>query len=78
MTTKRNAQGAITNAEELTAELVTHEAVLCPACHEKVFSDWPEGWDAHASWKCAGCDGVTTEAKKAYFKQRFSHLFRKQ
>ncbi|MGE5487178.1 MAG: hypothetical protein ACM3ZB_05070 [bacterium] len=62
---KRNADGAITNADELTALDLFHEKVLCPVCGEKVFAMWPEGWDGHAGWKCPMIEGATPEERKA-------------
>ncbi len=72
----RNSDGAITNAEDLTVDEVIRELVLCPACRDKVFQVWPEGWDAHAEYKCSGVLGGTEEKRKAEFKNRFSYLFR--
>jgi len=33
----------------LSVDDVVHRRVLCPACHEKEFAMWPEGWDSHAA-----------------------------
>ena len=38
----------------LSAKDVSGKAVLCPACHSKVFAKWPSGWDAHAAHACDG------------------------
>ncbi len=72
----RNDEGAIVNAAVLSAEEVAHERVLCPACAKMVFEMWPEGWDAHAEYKCEGVSGDTGEEHKADFKQALKHLFR--
>ncbi len=75
----RNAEGFIINADELTEadiEDVVHERVLCPACKDKVFEMWPEGWDAHAAGKCNGIEGATARERKANFKAKYRHLFR--
>jgi len=78
-------RGVVTNAEELTVDVIALEKVLCPACHEKVFLKWSGGWDGHAGWKCAGLqapfatnqyDEAAIEARKHEYKTRFSHLFR--
>jgi ribosomal protein S27AE len=73
---ERNAGGAIVNADDLTADDVAHDKVLCPACGEKVFLAWPEGWDGHAGWKCPMIHGATPEERKANYKARFRRLFR--
>ena len=67
---------AIVNAEKLTADELAHKVVLCPACKNKVFIKWPEGWDGHAGWKCSGLSGKTPAARKKEFKERFKKLFR--
>jgi hypothetical protein len=72
---KRDESGVITNADQLSADVVAHERVLCPGCRRKVFAMWPEGWDAHAAFKCGGVCG-TQEGRKAEFRRRFAHLFR--
>jgi hypothetical protein len=71
----RNTERIIMNAEELTAADLANEKVLCPACGQKVFAAWPEGWDGHAGWACA-IDGITPEERKANYKRRFRRLFR--
>ena len=45
---RRDATGAILNAEELSVAEVVKERVWCPACAGHVFEEWPYGWDAHA------------------------------
>ena len=72
------ADGAIINVLELRAAQVSHEKVLCPACHDFVFQMWPEGWDGHAGYKCAGLAASSIEDRKAEFKTRFGFLFRYQ
>jgi len=74
----RNTQGAITNAEQLTVDDVVLESVVCPACRAKTFANWPWGWDSHSGWKCSASEGGSPKEKKASFKRRFSHLFRKK
>jgi hypothetical protein len=71
----RDADGAITNAADLTADDVVGEKVLCPACRHKSFACWPEGWDGHAGHACM-IEGDTPEERKAAYKQRFRLLFR--
>lgn len=73
---RRDADGAILNATDLSADDVVGERVLCPGCRQKVFVSWPEGWDAHAAHRCSGVAGRTPEERKASFKDRFGHLFR--
>jgi hypothetical protein len=68
--------GTILNAAVLSAADLVHKRVLCPACMEKEFARWPEGWDAHAAHRCKGLDGGSTESRKAEFKQKLGHLFR--
>ncbi len=72
---ERADDGAITNAEDLTADDLAEEKVLCPACRRKVFASWPEGWDGHAGYAC-GIAGDTPEERKANFKERYRRLFR--
>ena len=72
----RDSRGVITNAFALTIEQVVHERVICPACEQKVFEMWPEGWDAHAVHRCSGLRCTLPEERKAEFKSRFGHLFR--
>ena len=76
MPIERSPDGTIVNARDLVAEEVIGERVLCPACSDKVFQVWPEGWDAHSVFRCVGIRGSTQEEKKANFKQRFHYLFR--
>jgi len=76
MPAQRNASGVITNADDLTVDDVVGERVLCPACGDKVFEQWPFGWDAHAATQCGGTAGTTEVARKATFKERYGHLFR--
>lgn len=71
-----NANGAVTNALELSAGQVVGRRVLCPACRTLVFRSWPEGWDSHAAQRCRGLRGKDAPARKAEFKRRFEHLFR--
>jgi hypothetical protein len=49
-----SSTGTILNAAVLSAADVAHKRVLCPACMEKEFEMWPEGWDAHAAHRCKG------------------------
>ena len=72
---RRDVSGAITNADQLTADDVAHQRVICPGCREKVFAMWPEGWDAHAAFRCGGVRG-TREQRKTEFRRRLAHLFR--
>ena len=72
----RSADGTITNADELTSNDVAHQKVLCPACRSMTFKKWPEGWDAHATWVCAGLKDGPAKERKAIFKERYRHLFR--
>jgi hypothetical protein len=60
----------------LTASDVAHKRVLCPACMEKEFERWPEGWDAHAAHRCKGVDGDPPQVRKEEFKRVLKHLFR--
>lgn len=76
MKPKRSADGTIVNAAVLAAAEVVHEQVLCPACMDKVFVMWPEGWDAHAAHRCLGLDDGPADARKAEFKRVLGHLFR--
>ena len=73
----RGSDGTILNAAVLTAELVAHERVMCPACAEKVFTMWPEGWDAHAAHRCAGLDKGSPEVRKGEYRTVLGHLFRR-
>jgi len=72
-----NKDGAIANAAVLSVDDVTHRRVVCPACAEKVFEMWPEGWDAHAAHKCGGLSGEAQEDRKAEFKASLRHLYRR-
>jgi hypothetical protein len=72
----RSPDGVILNAKDLTAGDLAQERVLCPACGDKTFAMWPEGWDSHAAHRCSGLCGTTPEARKAAFKREFGHLFR--
>jgi hypothetical protein len=76
---RRGDGGEILNAEELTADDVAMQRVLCPACRHKVFEEWPGGWDAHAGspTACTGLAAVGAEARKEEFRNRFGQLFRK-
>jgi hypothetical protein len=71
-----SSDGTILNAAVLVAADVAHRRVLCPACMDKVFEIWPEGWDAHAAHRCKGLDGSTPQERKAEFKQALGRLFR--
>ena len=63
------------NAAVLTVGQVAHRRVLCPACMEKEFERWPEGWDAHAAHRCKGLESETPQSRKAEFKLALGHLF---
>ena len=63
--------------DELTADDVAGQRVLCPGCGKKVFESWPEGWDAHAGYRC-NMPGATIEDRKLTFKNQFGHLFKKK
>ncbi|HEV2642726.1 MAG TPA: Swt1 family HEPN domain-containing protein [Candidatus Elarobacter sp.] len=76
MPSRRGADGVILNAAALTAADVALQRVLCPACEDKVFVSWPEGWDAHAAHACSGVGGATVAERKTAFRTRFAHLFR--
>lgn len=76
MKIQRSSDGVIVNAAVLTVEQVAHERVRCPACMDKVFAMWPEGWDAHAAHSCAGIDDGDIVTRKAEFKRVLGHLFR--
>jgi hypothetical protein len=71
-----SSMGTILNAAVLTPAQVIHKRVLCPACMEKEFVMWPEGWDAHAAHKCKGLDAESPEGRKAEYKRSLGHLFR--
>jgi hypothetical protein len=65
----------IMNALSLTAADVTRRRVSCPGCGEFIFARWPDGWDGHAGWRCAGLASHTVEERKREFKERFGFLF---
>jgi hypothetical protein len=71
-----SSTGTILNAAVLSAVDVAHKRVLCPACMEKEFEMWPEGWDAHAAHRCKGVEGATPQERKAEYKRVLNHLFR--
>ncbi len=71
-----NNERVIINAAVLRDSRITKKRVLCPGCGEKVFEQWPEGWDAHAAHKCAGLESKGQVERKAEFKATFRHLFR--
>ena len=73
---RTDGKGAVTNASELTADLVVGRRALCPACRLMVFQAWPEGWDSHAAHRCTGLHASDPELRKAEFKRRYAHLFR--
>ena len=72
----KDTDGTILNASVLQATDVVHKRVLCPACGQKVFVMWPEGWDGHAAWRCDGLSSTEREARKAEYKQVLGYLFR--
>jgi hypothetical protein len=74
---RRDATGVVINAEELTADDVAMKRVLCPGCGTKVFEEWSAGWDAHAAYRCSGIQADSHEERKAEFRHRFGHLFRR-
>jgi hypothetical protein len=76
MPAERNEDGVITNAKDLTVDDVVGNRVLCPGCHDKVFQAWPEGWDAHAAYRCSGARGTTEAERKTSFKHQWQYLFR--
>lgn len=51
--------------------------VVCPACGEHTFQRWPWGWDAHAAHRCPGLMAEDPVARKAEYRTRFAHLFRR-
>jgi len=59
-----NNDGTILNAAVLRVGDVSKKRVLCPACGQKVFEMWPEGWDAHAATKCAGLTATDAVTRK--------------
>ena len=77
MEVRRDRSGVIINSVALTDNEVVKERVLCPGCREKVFEEWPFGWDSHSAFKCKGVSG-TPEERKTEFKQRFAQLFRQR
>lgn len=72
----RDSEGTILNAASLTVDQVVHRKVLCPACGEKVFAMWPEGWDEHAAHRYKGLESQDERTRKAEFKFTFRQLFR--
>ena len=76
MITIRRADGAITNAAELSVADVVHQKVVCPCCNDFTFEMWPEGWDGHAARKCAGLSPTTEQERKQEFKTKFRFLFK--
>jgi hypothetical protein len=76
MRPQHSSGGTILNAAVLVAADVVHKRVLCPACMDKEFERWPEGWDAHAAHRCKGLQEGTPQARKAEFKRVLGHLFR--
>lgn len=74
---KRNAEGYITNAVELSYTELLNQRVLCPACNHP-FERWPFGWDAHAASveKCPNLESVEPKERKKEFKSRFQIMFR--
>lgn len=77
MKVQRSTDGTILNAAVLTVDDVARERVLCPICMEKTFDRWPEGWDAHAAYRCQGLNEGAPEVRKAAFRGALGHLFRK-
>ena len=71
-----NSGGAVVNASTLRASQVVGEQVVCPACADKTFARWPDGWDAHAAHKCAALESKEPAARKVEYKATFRHLFR--
>jgi hypothetical protein len=69
-------EGVIMNAAALNAEATVNQRVKCPACGVFPFQKWPEGWDAHASYKCEALDPGTPDERKAQFRTKFAKLFR--
>lgn len=76
MPVQRDVAGVITNADDLTVDDVVGDRVLCPACGNHVFAEWPFGWDAHSATVCPAVNGATEKVRKDDFKERFGHLFR--
>ena len=76
MKPKINREGIIMNTENLTVDQVVGRRAFCPACGQKDFKMWPEGWDGHAGYKCEGLDSDDVKERKAEFKSRFRYLFR--
>lgn len=70
-----DGDGVITNAAELNSEELKMRRVWCPACQNKVFVQWPSGWDGHASYACSGMKAKTPEARRAEYQKRFGKLF---
>lgn len=76
MPVKRNSDGVIINAWQLTSQEVLHNRVMCPGCRSKVFEMWPLGWHTHVAFKCTGVKNGSEDQRKAAFKQQYSYLFR--
>lgn len=76
MATARLVDGVILNPLDLSVGQVVHRKVACPACDDFIFKMWPEGWDAHAAWKCSGLESLEQDDRKLEFKKKFGHLFR--
>ena len=74
---KINESGYITNAMDLTDDDVIGEKILCPLCSREL-RRWPQGWDAHAASPRCDLSSKTPEDRKAEYKERLRHLFRKQ
>ena len=72
----RNRAGVILNTAALRASQVIGEQVECPACCQKTFDRWPNGWDAHAAHQCAALEAEDKQERKAEFKGAFRKLFR--
>ena len=71
-----NSDEIIVNAAVLRDSDLAKKRVLCPGCGDKVFEQWPGGWDAHAAHRCAGLESKGEVERKAEFKATFRHLFR--
>ncbi len=70
------SDGVIMNTAALSADAVLNRRVKCPACGLFTFQKWPEGWDAHAEFRCDGLDPGLGERRKEESKKRFAYLFR--
>jgi len=74
---RRDKDGVIINARELQADDVIGEKVACPVCAEfPPFQTWPQGWDAHAAYKCEKLRATGLKKRKAEYKKITAHLFR--